>query len=244
MENTNPNDYLAQLMARTEKKLNVDAPVSAVDVNPSVADAPEDKSSTAGDDLWRQETFIFTAPGKKEPSPAEKDDESWKKETFIFTAPGKKETEPEEDSSTEASNVKDISAEASDTSWKKDTYVFTVPETEKKSAEAPAEDPYSEHVERGVNSLYVPSFTEQEVRRNTRAEKKRLKQSRRALMDKESGKREGLFRGLFGFIWFMLVVLVTIFVVLYLLQLIADVEIINLTEIWNYVKDLAESIFP
>ena len=121
--------------------------------------------------------------------------------------------------------------------------------------EAPAEEPKAPvkkkgfitdadktKLEKEVGDLYVSSFTDRDVRRATKAEKRRLSLSRKALMDKENGKKPSVLKVIFRALGFLILVLLTILVVLYLLQLIADVTIIDLDAVWLRIRQFWDGL--
>ena len=87
----------------------------------------------------------------------------------------------------------------------------------------------------------MPEKTEKKSGKARRAERRKLKENTRQLMDRNSGERRGCFGTFFHLVFILIMVALTILAVLYVLQTIADVTIIDINSILtNFMAKVSE----
>ena len=232
------NDYLAQLMARADKRLgNETAPAAETktEVKKETAAPVQEKKDdtitmllkdlkTKEEAKDKAETIVMEIPKETaeeasfpEISAAEKKEHTG--DTEAFTAASAKlnsdenKAEPEiktEVPAPESEPVPDIKTEI--------------------TPENKAEDNKNE-----ASRLFdgIDKAEEKKDRRTRREEKRHIKESRKAHFDKSNGKVAGVFLSLLRLVFFLLLVVLVILVVLYFLQIIAGITIIDFDSLFN-----------
>ena len=226
------NSYLEQLRARTEKRLqNESGAAKATPVSAEPAPKTEDvvkPSSLSVDDIIKEaDTLRYDLPNVSYDNESEKmmdDLVAWAdREPTIPFEPVSSDSQPTEHIeavTTEASNEEiedtaDISHEeiTEEVVSKPEKKKFTVSkETEKKE-----------------------TVSEPQKQLSDREQRKRAREFRRALVEKENGSGRGLIGEFFYVVLFIILVLLTILAVPYLLQTIAGIKILDVEAIFDIV---------
>ena len=248
------NDYLSQLLARVDKKLNE---------NEGGRDASDTGSSEP------RQTVVFTGTGRFDDVPYSGANDEPKPSSVPS---GKEEEAPvreaQSDEREEVSHAEEYPEEAHPQTVprdleKTDEKAFSF-SPDGKAADQPQDDQgdkpedvfewnVSEDMEKYLSSgdgetIFdkMASSSEKKSGRARRAEKRMLKENTRQLMDRNSGAKRGCFGAFFHVILVALLVAFTILAVLYVLQTIADVTIIDinsiLKDVSDWVADLIASI--
>ena len=242
------NDYLSQLLARVDKKLSDsesgEKPASSA---PESSEPAEQKVFTSGgrfDDVpFAGQPEEETAPAVTAPAP----EASPAEEAPVHeTVPAAEEEFEYAEETIEEANPQEVPRDLEKTVKK--TFSFT-PDSE--TADQPRDDAgnetedvfewnVSEDVEKYLSSgdgstifdkMTAPS--EKKTGRAKRAEKRLFKENTRQLMDSNSEARRGCFGTFFHIIFIVLLVAFTILAVLYVLQTIAGVTILDIDSILN-----------
>ena len=206
--NDDVNAILQQLRARTEQRLNSDSAPAAAAEKPAV-------SSSAGSDADKLLEQLRAQREQKQPS---------------APAPAPAET---------AVLPPMPKAEAEETAVPMQETVVLTPEQP-----VPAADELPEMQPQAENSLPEPGIfagidaseevDEAALREQMRAEKARLRESRKALINKQSGgEKRGFFKAIGQILLFLILVFAVILAVLYLLQTLAGIQVINVESIFD-----------
>ena len=206
--NDDVNAILQQLRARTEQRLNSDSAPAAAAEKPAV-------SSSAGSDADKLLEQLRTQREQKQPS---------------APAPAPAET---------AVLPPMPKAEAEETAVPMQETVVLTPEQP-----VPAADELPEMQPQAENSLPEPGIfagidaseevDEAALREQMRAEKAKLRESRKALINKQSGgEKRGFFKAIGQILLFLILVFAVILAVLYLLQTLAGIQVINVESIFD-----------
>ena len=208
--NDDVNAILQQLRARTEQRLNSDSAPAAAAEKPAV-------SSSAGSDADKLREQLRAQREQKPPSaPA--------------PAPAPAET---------AVLPPMPKAEAEETAVPMQETVVLTPEQP-----VPAADELPEMQPQAENSLPEPGIfagidaseevDEAALREQMRAEKAKLRERRKALINKQSGgEKRGFFKAIGQILLFLILVFAVILAVLYLLQTLAGIQVINVESIFD-----------
>ena len=206
--NDDVNAILQQLRARTEQRLNSDSAPAAAAEKPAV-------SSSAGSDADKLLEQLRAQREQKQPS---------------APAPAPAET---------AVLPPMPKAEAEETAVPMQETVVLTPEQP-----VPAADELPEMQPQAENSLPEPGIfagidaseevDEAALREQMRAEKAKLRESRKALINKQSGgEKRGFFKAIGQILLFLILVFAVILAVLYLLQTLAGIQVINVESIFD-----------
>ena len=209
--NDDVNAILQQLRARTEQRLNGDNSASASAVTKPAA-AP-----TAGGDADKLlEQLRAQRAQKEQPAAATSAADS----TAVLPPLPAEPKQPAEEAAVPM----------------RETVVLTPAQPEPAETEQPEPQPHAE------NSLPEPGIfagidaseelDEAALRAQARAEKAKLRESRKALINKQSGgEKRGFFKAIGQVLLFLILVFAVILAVLYLLQTLAGIQIINVESI-------------
>ena len=206
--NDDVNAILQQLRARTEQRLNSDSAPAAAAEKPAV-------SSSAGSDADKLLEQLRAQREQKQPS---------------APAPAPAET---------AVLPPMPKTEAEETAVPMQETVVLTPEQP-----VPAADELPEMQPQAENSLPEPGIfagidaseevDEAALREQMRAEKAKLRESRKALINKQSGgEKRGFFKAIGQILLFLVLVFAVILAVLYLLQTLAGIQVINVESIFD-----------
>ena len=206
--NDDVNAILQQLRARTEQRLNSDSAPAAAAEKPAVSSSAGSDADKLLEQLRAQREQ--TQPSAPAPAPAE---------TAVLPPMPK--------------------AEAEETAVPMQETVVLTPEQP-----APAADELPEMQPQAENSLPEPGIfagidaseevDEAALREQMRAEKAKLRESRKALINKQSGgEKRGFFKAIGQILLFLILVFAVILAVLYLLQTLAGIQVINVESIFD-----------
>jgi len=244
------NDYLSQLFARAEKRLNETSP-----------DKEQGHSTVSASSSDKEPVMprVFVSGGRFDDLPSAEHDDSedepaeTAQETVIDETETSDSTEEvtadvqEDDTDNYEEDLPEI-----DTQDSGNPITFSLDsETPGQPGDDPSEDQenvfnwnVSEDVENYLtpskkDSIFsdIPDDSGRSTRKRRRAEKRRLKENTRQLMDRNSGRRRGCFSAFFHLILTLLLVALTILAVLYALQIIADITIIDINKILSTVTE-------
>ena len=245
------NDYLSQLMARVNERLNE----TDASGKPSGADRSDDGPV---------KPHVFTTGGRFDDVPAPEEEEKAVPEEMPAPAaqpqPQQNVTEEEEEEEyDQEADTEDYEEDLPEDSEKADEATFSFsPDGEdysRKDADGPKDSEdildwnVSEDVEKYLTSDRTPSGSifsdipkEKKSARAKRQEKRRLKANTRQLMDNNSGRRRGCFSAIFHALLTLILIAITILAVLYVLQTIADVTILDVDKIISYLTQKVSSL--
>ena len=206
--NDDVNAILQQLRARTEQRLNSDSAPAAAAEKPAVSSSAGSDADKLLEQLRAQREQ--TQPSAPAPAPAE---------TAVLPPMPK--------------------AEAEETAVPMQETVVLTPEQP-----VPAADELPEMQPQAENSLPEPGIfagidaseevDEAALREQMRAEKAKLRESRKALINKQSGgEKRGFFKAIGQILLFLILVFAVILAVLYLLQTLAGIQVINVESIFD-----------
>ena len=245
------NDYLSQLMARVNERLNE-----------SETSGSQSGTGRASDD-GPVKPHVFTTGGRFDDVPAaeEENKETPAEESKPTAAPQPepKVTEPEEEEEPydQEDDPEDYEEDLPQDTQKTDEATFSFsPDGEdysRKDVDGPRDSEdildwnVSEDVEKYLTSerngsIFSDIPKEKKTARARRQEKRRLKANTRQLMDSNSGKRRGCFSAVFHLILILILVSLTILAVLYMLQTIADVTILDVDKIIAYITQKVSAL--
>ena len=234
------NSYLEQLRARAEKRLQNESD-SADTAAPSAKTAPETEtedvkpSSLSVDDIIKEaDTLRYDLPKVTYDNESEKmmgDLMEWAdREPTVPFEPVSEENLPAEadepvQASSEENDEDDDTAEA---------VTETKPEPDLSSSRKKKvfkSKPETDDDEDDGEDILV----DKPRKLSNREQRKRAKEFRRALVEKENGSGRGLIGEIFYVILFVILVILTILAVLYLLQTIAGIKILDVEAIFDIV---------
>jgi hypothetical protein len=246
------NDYLSQLMARVNERLNE----SDASGKPSGPDRSTDDGPI--------KPHVFTSGGRFDdvPAPEEEVNEVPAETPETETPEKPQETAAEtaeEDDYDQEDYTEDYEEDLPQDSEKADEATFSFSpdgdDYSRKDVDGPKDSEdildwnVSEDVEKYLTSDKTPGGSifsdipkEKKSARTKRQEKRRLKANTRQLMDNNSGKRRGCFSAVFHALLTLILIAITILAVLYVLQTIADVTILDVDKIISYVTEKVSSL--
>lgn len=229
------NSYLEQLRARTEKRLqnetNTNVTVSANTDTLSKANEEEVKpSSLSVDEIVKEaDTLRYDLPNVSYDNESEKmmgDLMAWadREPTVPFEPLSDDSTSNNENSAT--TSINDISDDNTDS--------ISIDEevTKEEDTSEPVKKTFSVSKETKEIS---ESVSKPKKQLSDREQKKRAREFRRALVEKENGSGRGIIGEIFYVILFIILVILTILAVLYLLQTIAGIKILDVESVFDIV---------
>ena len=239
------NDYLSQLMARVNERLNESDPGSG-------KTAGAERQSDDGP----VKPHVFTTGGRFDDVPASNEEEE--KTPPVQTQPQQTAEPEEEEPYDEEDDQDDYEEDLPQNLQKPDEATFSFsPEGEdysSKDADGPkdsddildwnAQDDVEKYLtsDRTSGSIFSDIPKEKKSRRAIRQEKRRLKANTRQLMDNNNGRRRGCFSAIIHTILILILIVLTILAVLYILQTIADVTILDVDRIIAYLTQKVSSL--
>ena len=244
------NDYLAQLLARVDKKLNDGTGESAPAQEPETSEPEAPKVFTSA---GRFEGVPSAEQHDEEPAAAPKEE---RPDPFFSPDAAAQEVD-DNDKEAPADDHQETVQKNSEKTDKK-TFSFT---PVGKPADLPKDEPgdetedvldwdVSEDAEKYLTSGDGHTIFDKmadnvgkKSRRAARAERRMLKENTRELMDRNSGARRGCFGTFFHIIFLLLLIALTVLAVLYVLQTIAGITIIDINSILNSVTDAISKLF-
>ena len=255
------NDYLSQLLERVNQKLNdpesekkpggSPAPASGAPIQPTVFTSGGRFDSVPApvqeeENVRKDEIPSFDFSGTDVPVRPVIPDEP--KQEYAVT---EDEEEVEEEDDDQDDYQDDHEEDLPQDTEKADQKTFSLsPDNESSFQPAEVQEGsenvfdwnVSEDVEKYLSSGDSGSIFEQmpenagkKSLKAKRAEKRKLKENTRQLMDRNSGARRGCFGMFFHLIFLLIMVALTVLAVLYVLQTIADVTIIDVNSIISSV---------
>ncbi len=229
------NSYLEQLRARTEKRLqnetNTNVTASANTDTISKANEEEVKpSSLSVDEIVKEaDTLRYDLPNVSYDNESEKmmgDLMAWadREPTVPFEPLSDDSTSNNENSAT--TSINDISDDNTDS--------ISIDEevTKEEDTSKPVKKTFSVSKETKEIS---ESVSKPKKQLSDREQKKRAREFRRALVEKENGSGRGIIGEIFYVILFIILVILTILAVLYLLQTIAGIKILDVESVFDIV---------
>lgn len=229
------NSYLEQLRARTEKRLqnetNTNVTASANTDTISKANEEEVKpSSLSVDEIVKEaDTLRYDLPNVSYDNESEKmmgDLMAWadREPTVPFEPLSDDSTSNNENSAT--TSINDISDDNTDS--------ISIDEevTKEEDTSEPVKKTFSVSKETKEIS---ESVSKPKKQLSDREQKKRAREFRRALVEKENGSGRGIIGEIFYVILFIILVILTILAVLYLLQTIAGIKILDVESVFDIV---------
>ncbi len=229
------NSYLEQLRARTEKRLqnetNTNVTASANTDTISKANEEEVKpSSLSVDEIVKEaDTLRYDLPNVSYDNESEKmmgDLMAWadREPTVPFEPLSDDSTSNNENSVT--TSINDISDDNTDS--------ISIDEevTKEEDTSEPVKKTFSVSKETKEIS---ESVSKPKKQLSDREQKKRAREFRRALVEKENGSGRGIIGEIFYVILFIILVILTILAVLYLLQTIAGIKILDVESVFDIV---------
>lgn len=229
------NSYLEQLRARTEKRLqnetNTNVTASANTDTISKANEEEVKpSSLSVDEIVKEaDTLRYDLPNVSYDNESEKmmgDLMAWadREPTVPFEPLSDDSTSNNENSAT--TSINDISDDNTDS--------ISIDEevTKEEDTSEPVKKTFS--VSKETKEIYE-SVSKPKKQLSDREQKKRAREFRRALVEKENGSGRGIIGEIFYVILFIILVILTILAVLYLLQTIAGIKILDVESVFDIV---------
>ena len=229
------NSYLEQLRARTEKRLqnetNTNVTASANTDTISKANEEEVKpSSLSVDEIVKEaDTLRYDLPNVSYDNESEKmmgDLMAWadREPTVPFEPLSDDSTSNNENSAT--TSINDISDDNTDS--------ISIDEevTKEEDTSEPVKKTFSVSKETKEIS---ESVSKPKKQLSDREQKKRAREFRRALVEKENGSGRGIIGEIFYVILFIILLILTILAVLYLLQTIAGIKILDVESVFDIV---------
>ncbi|MBR3355887.1 MAG: hypothetical protein IKG47_11145 [Oscillospiraceae bacterium] len=230
------NSYLEQLRARTEKRLqnetntNETAPVTTEATPSKVIDEEVKPSSLSVDEIVKEaDTLRYELPN------VSYDKESEKMMGDLMEWADREPTVPFEHVSTDSPSTNEddkVPEVVENNTAETDTIVSNSDNLAEDIAEETVKKTF---VRSKNNDDNQESVSKPKKQLSDREQKKRAKEFRRALVEKENGSGRGLIGEIFYVILFIILVILTILAVLYLLQTIAGIKILDVESVFDIV---------
>lgn len=235
------NSYLEQLRARAEKRLQNDSIANETtsvntETKPTIVKEEVKPSSLTVDEIVKEaDTLRYDLPN------VSYDNESEKMMGDLMAWADREPTVPFEpvsaDSPSALENNTSTINEVSIDNIEDTSFANTDEEMEDASPEPPKKT-FSVSKETKEKS---ESVSKPKKQISDREQKKRAREFRRALVEKENGSSRGVIGEIFYVILFIILVILTILAVLYLLQTIAGIKILDVESIFDLVFDWISS---
>ena len=232
------NSYLEQLRARTEKRLQNESGTEST-ATPAVQTAAETAnedvkpSSLSVDDIIKEaDTLRYDVPKVTYDNESEKmmgDLMAWAdREPTVPFEPVSEEVSPSADE--KSLPLTDDADEDNVSAKEPEPETISEPARKKKVFKSKSEPEETDDDEEAEEIL-----VDKPRKLSNREQRKRAKEFRRALVEKENGSGRGIIGEIFYVILFIILVILTILAVLYLLQTIAGIKILDVEAVFDLV---------
>ena len=235
------NSYLEQLRARAEKRLQNDSIANETtsvntETKPTIVKEEVKPSSLTVDEIVKEaDTLRYDLPN------VSYDNESEKMMGDLMAWADREPTVPFEPVSADSP-----SALENNTSTINEVSIDNIEDTSFANKDEEMEDASPEPPKKTFSVSKETKEKSESVSKpkkqiSDREQKKRAREFRRALVEKENGSSRGVIGEIFYVILFIILVILTILAVLYLLQTIAGIKILDVESIFDLVFDWISS---
>ena len=227
------NDYLSQLMSRADRRLGEPEAEEKTGPDNEPANAPV-------------KPRVFTSGGRFDDVPSSDvgQEASAAEEVNNNTAPEESEYAEEDPAVIHEEHDEEHTVETDKATFSFSAESESIPQAQN-GPDEDEENVFDWNVSEDVEKYLTPKkgdsiFSDipsegKKSRKAKRAEKRRLKENTRQFMDKNSGEQRGCFSAFFHLLLSLALVALTILAVLYVMQTIADVTIIDVNKIISFL---------